>query len=191
MTRNFLSWETTRNALFVLLATASTVPLIVPNVNTESLLLAKMGFTALFVWIAIQDFRTQTVSPFITLPWMWMSIVRGIVERNPAFLAFWFVIFLLWSFHFYGGGDAKLLMGLFGLMPDVQLLWIVCIVLVVTGIPVLALKYWHTPPRALASNLSQRVQSGALLPTDEDLNQGVPFAFAYCIAGAVYMWIFL
>lgn len=177
--------------MLALLAMTTAIPLVLPNANADSLLLAKIGFTALLVWVALQDFRAQTVSPFITLPWMCMGIVHGIITHNFSFLAFWFVIFLLWSLHFYGGGDAKLLMGLFGLMLDVQLLWIVCVVLVVTGIPVLAMKYRSTSPRMLATGLTQRVQSGALLPTDEELNQGVPFAFAYCIAGAVYLWIFL
>ncbi len=120
-----------------------------------------------------------------------MSVVRSIIERDASILFFWSVIFLLWSLHFYGGGDAKLLMGLFGLMPDIRLLWIVSIVLVVTGIPFLAHKYWHTPPRALASGLSRRIQSGGFLPSDQELDQGVPFAFAYCIAGAVYLWVFV
>lgn len=177
--------------MFATSALASSVALILPNVNTDLVALAKMGFTALFIWIALQDFRTQTVSPFITMAWMAMSIVRAVIERDPSFLVFWFVIFFLWSLHFYGGGDAKLLMGLFGLMPDMRLLWIVSIVLVVTGIPFLAHKYWHTSPRAVASGVSQRIQNGTLLPTDEELNQGVPFAFAYCIAGAVYLWIFV
>ncbi len=185
------TWERTRNTVLGILAGTVAFALIIPNANPESLLLAKIGFTALFIWIAIQDFRTHTVSAYITLSWMWMSIVRGVIERDVSFLFFWFVIFLLWSLHFYGGGDAKLLMGLFGLMPDAQLLWIVCVVLVVTGIPVLAMKYRNTSPRMLAMGLTQRVQYGRLFPTDEELNQGVPFAFAYCIAGAVYLWIFV
>jgi hypothetical protein len=147
--------------------------------------------TALLILIAFQDLRTQTVSPFITMAWMGMSIVRSIIEWDASFLLFWSVIFLLWSLHFYGGGDAKLLMGLFGLMPDIRLLWIISIVLVVAGIPFLAHKYWHSPPRALASGLSRRIQSRGFLPSDEELDQGVPFAFAYCIAGAAYLWIFV
>lgn len=167
------------------------IPFIMPNVTIEIGLAAKTLFVALGVFIAVNDFRSQRVSPALTLTWMWMGIVRAIVLRDATFLAFWLVIFLLWSLHFYGGGDAKLMMGLFGLMPDVRLVWITSAVLLVTGVPVLVKKYWRSSPRVLANGLSQRAQTGAWLPTDEELNRGVPFAFAYCIAGALYMWWFL
>lgn len=180
-----------RTAALICAAGFVTIPFVIPTVPNEITLGAKITFIALGVFIAVNDFRTQTVSPALTLTWMWMGIVRAIVMRDPTFLAYWLVIFLLWSLHFYGGGDAKLLMGLFGLMPDLRLVWLTCAVLVVTGVPVLVKKYWRTSPRVLASGLSQRAQTGAWLPTDEELNRGVPFAFAYCIAGALYMWLFL
>ena len=152
--------------------------------------LAKVGITILLISISINDFRRRTVSPLITTPWMLIGIGRAVVERNPMFMLFWIAIFLMWTLHFYGGGDAKLMMGLFGVFPDLRLVWITCGVLIMTGAPVLALKYVGTSPRVIATNIASRFASGALLPTDEELNQGMPYAFAYCLAGAIYLWIF-
>lgn len=181
----------TQTVVLVCAAGFVAIPFIIPNATIEIRLAAKIMFVALGVFIAVNDFRSQRVSPALTLTWMWMGIVRAIVLRDATFLAFWLMIFLLWSLHFYGGGDAKLLMGLFGLMPDVRLVWITSAVLLVTGVPVLVKKYWRSSPHVLVNGLSQRAQTGAWLPTDEELNRGVPFAFAYCIAGALYMWWFL
>ena len=177
-------------ALVVAAAFAAS-PFLVPGMPREISIAAKTVFVALGILIAVHDFRTQTVSPALTLTWMLLSIVRAVELRDPTFIAYWFVIFFLWNLNFYGGGDAKLLMGLFGLMPDLRLLWITCAVLVAAGAPVLIKKYWRTSPRVMAQGLSQRAQSGAWLPTDEELNRGVPFAFAYCLAGALYMWWFV
>lgn len=114
---------------------------------------------------------------------------RAVVQQDPTFIPFWIGIFLLWSINIYGGGDAKLLMGLFGLYPDLRLLWITSAVLLTVGVPVLILKYARTSPRLIVSGLAARLASGALLPSDEELNRGVPFAFAYCLAGGIYLWL--
>lgn len=162
--------------------------LVSTNASSVDALLAKIGFTILLLCISVQDWRTRTVSAAITLPWMLIAVARAIAQRDPMLLPFWLGIFWLWRLHIYGGGDAKLLMGLFGLWPDLRLLWITSGALIVTGLPLLILKYARVSPRVLASGLAVRLTSGALLPTDEELNRGAPFAFAYCLAGAIYLW---
>lgn len=166
------------------------VLLVSPATQGNDELLAKIGFTVLLAVIAIQDLRTRTVSPAITLPWMVVAVARAVVQRDPTLIPFWIGIFCIWSFHFYGGGDAKLLMGLFGLWPHMQLLWVTSAVLIATGLPILIYKYARVSPRVIVSGLAARFSSGGILPKDEELDRGIPFAFAYCLSGALYLWIF-
>lgn len=158
------------------------------SVSAPDTLVAKIGFSALLLGISVQDFRTRTVSPAITLPWMTIGLFRALVLKDVSFLPYWLCIFWLWTMHLYGGGDAKLLMGLTGLWPDTRLVWITSAVLLVVGLPMLVCKYWGTPVQNLLGGLSKRFASGALFPNDDELNQGIPFAFAYCLAGAIYIW---
>lgn len=185
-----LAFQDTQRVLLVGFALLSAVLLISPATQGFDMLIASIGFTILLAVIGIQDLRTRTVSPAITLPWMIVAIARAIVQRDPLFIPFWIGIFCFWSLHIYGGGDAKLLMGLFGLWPDMRLLWITSAVLLVVGVPILIYKYARVSPRVIANGLSTRVTSGTLLPTDDELNRGIPFAFAYCLAGALYLWVF-
>jgi Flp pilus assembly protein protease CpaA len=149
--------------------------------------LAVGGMLALFVWISINDFRTQRVPNAVTYPLMLVGIVRAIAFRDGIFLLYWVVFLTLWSVHIIGGGDAKLLMGLFGLFPDFQLAWFVVVSVLVTGLPYLAYKYrhqWRTIPRTLFWRLLTR----QFLPSPAEFEQdAVPYAFSFCLAGGVYL----
>lgn len=187
--RRISAFQTMDRVLAFVFAGATAFLLVLTRPLPVEATLARILFTALLGWIAIQDFRTRRVSPALTMAWMLVGLLRMVVLRDPSFLPYWLGIFLLWSVHFYGGGDAKLLMGLFGLWPDLQLLWITSGVLIAVGLPILIVKYWRNPIRSLTGRLSQRVITGNLLPTDDELNAGLPFAFAYCLAGAIYLWM--
>ena len=149
--------------------------------------MASGGMIALFIWISINDFKTQRVPNAVTYPLMVVGILRAIAFRDGIFLLYWVVFFTLWTTRFMGGGDAKLLMGLFGLFPDFQLAWLVALSILVTGLPYLAYKYrhqWRTIPRALFWRLITR----QFLPDQAEFEKdAVPYAFSFCLAGAAYL----
>lgn len=148
---------------------------------------ALAGMNALFVWISWNDFKTRRVPNAVTYPLMAAGIVRAMVLRDGIFLLYWVLFFSLWTMRFMGGGDAKLLMGLFGLFPDFQLAWLVAASILATGLPYLAYKYqhqWRSIPHALFWRLVTR----QLLPSQAEFEkEAVPYAFSFCLAGAVYL----
>src|SRR5574341_1308133 len=141
----------------------------------------------LFVWISWNDFKTRRVPNVVTYPLMAIGVVRAIALRDGVFLVYWLILFSLWMARFMGAGDAKLLMGLFGLFPDFQLARLMGASILVTGIPYLLYKYrreWRSVPRALI----WRIITGQLLPNESEFeSEAVPYAFAFCLAGAVYL----
>lgn len=152
--------------------------------------IAFVGIAALFAQISLNDFKTRRVPNTVTYPLMAIGIVRAMAYRDGIFLLYWAVLFALWTARFMGGGDAKLLMGLFGLFPDFQLAWFVAVSILVTGLPYLAYKYrlqWRTIPRALQRVLWRLVTLQFLPSQAEFEKEAVPYAFSFCLAGAVYL----
>ncbi len=145
------------------------------------------GLSALCVWISLVDFRIHRVPNWITYPLMLVGIVRAIVMLDATFLLYWCVFFSLWQVRFMGGGDAKLLMGFFGLFPNFQLVWSMALSILITGIPYLIFKYrreWRRIPRALFLRLITR----QLLPSSTEFEkEAVPYAFSFCLACLVYL----
>jgi Flp pilus assembly protein protease CpaA len=158
-----------------------------PNTFALPAPLAVGGMLALFIGISINDFKTRRVPNAVTYPLMFIGIVRAIAFGDGIFLLYWAVFFTLWSARFMGGGDAKLLMGLFGLFPDSQLAWFVAVSVLVTGLPYLAYKYrhqWRTIPRTLFWRLLTR----QFLPSQAEFEKdAVPYAFSFCLAGGIYL----
>jgi Flp pilus assembly protein protease CpaA len=170
-----------------MLALVLVLPATLPIPAEVSSRIAFVGMSALFVQISVNDFKTRLVPNTITYPLMLIGIVRAIAFRDGIFLLYWAVLFALWTVRFMGGGDAKLLMGLFGLYPDFQLVWFVAASILVTGLPYLAYKYrheWRTIPRALFWRLLTR----QFLPSQAEFEkEAVPYAFSFCLAASVYM----
>jgi Flp pilus assembly protein protease CpaA len=169
------------------LALVLVLPATLPIPAEVSSRIAFVGIAALFVQISVNDFRTRLVPNAITYPLMLIGIMRAIAFRDGIFLLYWAVFFALWTVRFMGGGDAKLLMGLFGLYPDFQLVWFVAASILVTGLPYLAYKYrreWRTIPRAIFWRLITR----QFLPSQAEFEkEAVPYAFSFCLAGTVYL----
>jgi len=172
-----------------ILAFALVLPEALPIPSPISSRIAFVGMVGLFMWISLNDFKTRRVPNAVTYPMMTVAIVRAIAFHDGVFLLYWGVFFALWMSHFMGGGDAKLLMGLFGLFPDFQLAWLVAGSILVTGLPYLAYKYrhqWRTIPRALFWRLITR----QFLPSQAEFEkEAVPYAFSFCLAGGVYLLI--
>ena len=149
-----------------------------------------LGMDLLLAWIAIHDLRTRRVPNWVTYPLMAVGVLRAIVFLDATFLLYWVGLWLLWSAHFMGGGDAKLLMGLFGLFPDFQFAWLVALCILVTGLPYLTYKYrhqWRSIPRALRRML-WRLITRQFLPSQAEFEKdAVPYAFSFCLAGGIYL----
>ncbi|MBI3913102.1 MAG: prepilin peptidase [Chloroflexi bacterium] len=99
--------------------------------------IALVAWGGLLVMISILDFKFRRVPNVLTYPMMAVGIARAILLTDPNFLPYWGAVWILWSLRFFAGGDAKLLMGLFGLWPDIRLVGITAAVVLVTGIPYL------------------------------------------------------
>jgi len=145
-----------------------------------------VGMSALFVGISANDFRTRRVPNWVTYPLMLAGVARAFAHGDGTFLLYWAALFSLWQTHFIGGGDAKLLMGFFGLFPDFQFAWITALSVLFTGIPYLLYKYrrrWRSVPRALFLRLITR----QILPSQSEFEkEAVPFAFSFCLACGAY-----
>ena len=176
-----------RNILLPTTIAICALGLVFPDALPIPFPIACAGMIALFIWISINDFKTRRVPNAITYPLMLVGIVRAVSFRDGIFLLYWIVFFTLWTTRFMGGGDAKLLMGLFGLFPDFQLAWLVALSILITGLPYLAYKYrhqWRTIPRALFWRLITR----QFLPNQAEFEkEAVPYAFSFCLAGAAYL----
>ena len=155
----------------------------------SSFVTAMVGMDALFVLISVKDLTQERISNFITYPIMVAGIARAIIVQDPTFLVYWAALWMAWSGRFMGAGDSKLLMGLFGLWPDVRLVWTVAATIFLTGIPYLVMKYrgqWRSSLRGL----SWRLFTLQLLPSPEDFRkEAVPYAFSFCLAGGIYLWM--
>lgn len=158
-----------------------------PSVLRTPFPIVFVGMIALCVWISLVDFRIHRVPNWITYPLMLAGVARAIALADATFLIYWFVLFSLWQVRFMGGGDAKLLMGFFGLFPDFQLAWVTAVSILVTGIPYLVFKYrreWRSLPRALFLRLITR----QLLPSPTEFEkEAVPYAFSFCLACIAYL----
>jgi len=163
--------------------------LIFPEVLRIPFPMAVVGMNALFVWIALNDLKTRRVPNLVTYPLIAIGVVHAIAHGDGSFLLYWVVVFSLWTTRFMGGGDAKLLMGLLGLFPDLELAWLMAASILATGIPYLLYKYrheWRTVPSALFWRLVTR----QLLPSQAEFEkEAVPYAFSFCLGCSVYLLI--
>ncbi len=163
--------------------------LVFPAWSSVPIWIPMAGMDALLFGIAVKDFQEQRIPNLVTYPLMLAGIVRAYTLQDATFLLFWLVLWLAWETHFMGAGDAKLLMGLFALWPDMQLASVIGVSVLLTGIPYLLVKYrceWRSALRGLV----WRLFTLRLLPSPAEFqNEAVPFAFSFCLAGAVYLWV--
>lgn len=165
-------------------------PEVIPNAQYP---IAVLVFDLLLVWLAANDLRTRHVPNTLTYPIMAAGVVRAVWVGDPTLMIFWCVLYLMWAAHIFGGGDAKVLMGLFGLFPDMRMAWVVSLSVLATGIPYLAYKHRRTITSLQALNTAARsfgwhIITLQFLPSQRQLDEeGVPFVLAFSLAGAVYL----
>jgi len=147
---------------------------------------------ALSIYLAIAgiiDLKTHKVPNWLTLPALAGLALWRIARREPIFLVYWAVIYLLWEARIWGAGDAKLLMVLFGLWPETGFLFIEALTVLVLGIPLLIAKYWGRSPMELAQAVHVRLLTGQILPTEEELAKAPPASCLLAAGGVVYAWL--
>ncbi len=177
--------------LLPLAAGALAFALVFPTALHASFPIVFVGMTALMLWISLMDFRIHRVPNWVTYPMMLAGVGRALAFADGTMLVYWVVILSLWQVHFIGGGDAKLLMGFFGIFPDFQLAQLMAASILVTGLPYLAFKYrheWRSIPKALFFRLITR----QLLPSETEFEkEAVPYAFSFCLGCVVYLFLFV
>ena len=156
------------------------------------------GLILYLVVVGMWDLRTRRVPNGLTLPalggvgiWrVWQAVegvrVRGeIPQELVSLLVYWAGTYILWALGAMGGGDAKLLMVLFGIFPTRQFL--ILLLGISGGIMALALVWRYARRkrlRALLRGMMYRIALMKLFPSREEVEMdGEPTAFLFCIAG--------
>ena len=139
---------------------------------------------------AVWDAWRARIPNWLTLPAMLAAAGYRIYEGHWQFLMSWLFIFLLWRVNVVGGGDAKLLMGLFALFPEPLFLLVFAVLGLVARILLVARKYWGRKPSELLASASGRLRTGRFMPSHDELRtQGRSYAWTYCLPGVIYLWL--
>jgi hypothetical protein len=112
-------------------------------------------------------------------------------------LLFWVVLVVLCAANLYGGGDAKVLMVLFGLWPRLDFLLVEVGISLLISVPLLIRKYWGKRwPEMLENSgkaLWQKREGGdpfdSPFDSAQDAAQGRPFGAVYALGGIVFTWL--
>ena len=165
------------------------------NLSTLSNLeIYHLSFTSVFLLLAAAlDLRYKRVSLALTLPVMgyalWYQLTQG--GQVGGLLIAWGAAFLLWQLKLYGGGDAKVLMALFGLYPDMSLLWAVTGAALAVSLPWLAFKYRRRWLNAIGRAAALTV-TGSVLPHSRLAHRksGIPVVWVYALGWFVWVGVF-
>ncbi len=176
--------------------------------DVRAVLLAAILFVA-----GICDLQTGRVPAEITYPLMIAAIVRAIVLNDLSFLLAWGMLIAIYLLHILGGGDSKLLMGLFGLFPSVTFYYAFAAFWVVTHYPLLL--YWRLrapsgrtrfkrlglwillqPLHFLVGQMTRERIANLLTelsetwPSDDDLSRrGLRMAITISLGGILYLFL--
>ena len=148
-----------------------------------------LGVTIYLLTCTIIDWRTMRIPNWLTLPPMALLAVWRLARLQPAFLAWWVAIYVLWLAHVWGGGDAKVLMVMSALWPNMSFLLVESLAVIALGLPLLIRKYRGRSPLDLARQAHARLVVGAALPTEEQLDAQGPGTFLIAAGGIAYAWL--
>jgi Flp pilus assembly protein protease CpaA len=179
--------------------------------------LGKLLITAWLGIIAWRDLRTQRIPNRFTLPVMLgVGFYRLLQVLYPG-LAFaaknlgwsllgeqlfpplvtpalpwiaWGIFFALWFLNVMGGGDAKLLMGLFVIYPTLDFALDFALLILLIGIPWLLISRLRVHNGSLWRSLYVRLLTLRIFPSAEELStRGKPTAWLFCLPGVIYTWL--
>lgn len=173
--------------------------------DVRALLLA-----AILLAAGIVDRAKGIVPMEITFPLMLAGLVRAIALSDPSFLLYWFALAIIYLFNIVGGGDVKLLMGMFGLFPHFEFFIVMEIAIIVTHLPiVLYRRLRQAENRLFAKNLLTHAHLRAIelmtgettthelarqviaqRPSDAELSKrGDRLAIVFSFAGVLYLFL--
>jgi Flp pilus assembly protein protease CpaA len=169
------------------------------DVTTDLRSVSYALFALYLAVVGAWDLRTREVPNFLTLPGialvlLWRAIRVGVLftkgmpfSSELAFVPYWIGVWMLWLGRAIGGGDAKLLMVLFGVFPRTEFL---AVLVAVTGMTMAAVLLWRYGRRRriglFLSGLLFRLSHGRFFPTEAELEVGgEPTAFLFSAAGMV------
>ena len=155
----------------------------------------KIVVTLWLVAVSVWDRLERRVPNWLVLPvmgaaFMWRvytSIIQASANDIFSVLLAWLVIFTIWRANVFGGGDAKLLMGLFALFPTMRFLILLSLVVVVVSAPLVVYRriVRSRPPH----DADEPSQKRSLLPTADELRtRGEPNCWAFALPGVIYVW---
>lgn len=147
---------------------------------------------ALSLWLvatSVWDIRTARIPNWLTLPMMLTAGAWRLYQQVWIILPVWVLIYMIWRVNVIGGGDAKLLMGLFALFPTFEFVFPFSVVVLIVSLPLLFRRHWWRRPAEMAQGVAQRISSGQIFPTQEELHtHGQQYAWTFCLPGLIYVW---
>jgi len=153
-------------------------------------LLLKILISLWLVTVALWDASRSRIPNWLTLPVMLAAGGYGLWRGQWSVLLAWALLFLLWEMHILGGGDAKLIMGLYALFPERMFVLMLLEGILITRLPYLTMKYAGRPIGELARGGLRRLRADDWRPTHAELQRhGRSIAWTYCLPGMVYLWL--
>ena len=158
--------------------------------NINSILI---GATSLFMLsVAIIDLGTRRVPLWLTLPAMIGAIVYQLWWGGniTGLIIAWGVAFLMWKLKLYGGGDAKVLMALFGFYPLLSLAWAQVAVSLSVAVPWLLFKYRHQLQKSMVTVGTMAVTGNIFPATRGYRKNGHPVIWVYALGWLLWLVVY-
>lgn len=151
-----------------------------------------IGVTIYLVLVSAWDLYQGRVPNFLTLPLMIALLGWRLIGLEIGFLFYWVGCYIFWSTGVIGGGDAKLLMILFGLFPQVSFFYTLIAIAGIMLVAVLLARYAKVKKTSLFFHrMSYRLSHLKLFPQKKELDiYGEPFTLFISFAGITYVWAF-
>ncbi len=151
-----------------------------------------IALTIFLLVAALCDLRTLHVPNWLTLPALVGVLGWQVCHFDLAFVPFWIGCLLAWHLNAVGGGDAKVLMVLFGLFPDATLVYVFLVVAGVALVALLGIRYARAGSLCvLVNRIICQASRLDFFPTSEQMEMsGEPFTFFISLAGIAYIWGF-
>jgi len=129
---------------------------------------AALTVTAISVWAAWCDRRTGLIPNALTLSLIGLGLLYQVLwGHNFWFPLFWAGAWLLWALWVWGGGDAKLVMGIFTFYPTREALVAFSLTLLLLGLGVLLRRLGKGAFRVIGLSLLRMARLS--FPSEEEL----------------------
>lgn len=152
--------------------------------------LARLMVTGALVTMAVVDGKSGQVPLSLTWPFMLagaFAAAARAITLDLRVLPYWLAILLVFRWNILGGGDAKLLLGVFGLYPTPEMLLAHTMVVLVRAIGTTIYRYRR---QALSHFWKANLAFLKVGVTDEELQKrGVRATWGYALATALVLWL--